>query len=203
MLEDLQPVVLIVRKPEHCLACRSRGVENTPAVCNSRFALAASRPLRLNSATTFRVSFDKGKKPVGVRLHLDTAVLTPVEARNGFQDRRRLRPCAAVLSPCIEANFRIMIEGEGQAQIAVEHHDLSILRLEVLVADDPLILVLVAVESNVRHPAVRQHRYEEVVVELAAVYGVAPPTIVARVLQPCSSQGVHSHERGRLFPREA
>mmetsp|Transcript_74942 Transcript_74942/g.194889 ORF Transcript_74942/g.194889 Transcript_74942/m.194889 type:complete len:291 (-) Transcript_74942:542-1414(-) len=110
-------------------------------------------------------------------------------------------PCAAILAG---SQHGPSVVGIGQANVGIEHHLLAPwITVAASVGPLPLVLGQVPCHSPLRSPALGQHRHVVVVVEAAAVFWVAPPAIITRVLDMRAAQGVHPHQSRGAAPVEA
>mmetsp|Transcript_30862 Transcript_30862/g.78022 ORF Transcript_30862/g.78022 Transcript_30862/m.78022 type:complete len:282 (+) Transcript_30862:435-1280(+) len=105
----------------------------------------------------------------------------------------RVEPRAAVMRRSIHRLNRPghgVVFDEDQAEVGVQHH-LVIGKRPADVGPVPLVLVH---GGLLRDPALGHHGDVVVVVEDPAVGRIAPPTVVAGILEPRAADGVHAHQ---------
>mmetsp|Transcript_67324 Transcript_67324/g.146729 ORF Transcript_67324/g.146729 Transcript_67324/m.146729 type:complete len:204 (-) Transcript_67324:662-1273(-) len=122
-----------------------------------------------------------------------------------------MHPGTTVVVAGLQHPITILSVTEGQAHVSVKHHLVVVLAPDV--ATLPLVLphaitrglctAAAVVDILLHAPSLGEDGDEVVVVKTAAVFRVAPPAAVARVLSLRPAQGMYAHQSGSLRPAEA
>mmetsp|Transcript_11316 Transcript_11316/g.26627 ORF Transcript_11316/g.26627 Transcript_11316/m.26627 type:complete len:311 (-) Transcript_11316:94-1026(-) len=146
-----------------------------------------------------------GARHLGGAAHLHAkipATTVRLHRRSPSTARRACRAQWQGGASWVGASKPALVTRVGKAKVGVEHHLFAQHAVRCHVSALPLILCWV-VGHLLGHPALGQDGNEVVVVELTAVFRVAPEAVIARVFDLGTAEGVHGHEGRGLAPAQA